>query len=181
MKLKEKYTKQVIPALQKELNQKNIQALPALEKVVLNVGLSANLKDDQYVSNVEKTLLAITGQKPVPTKAKQSIAGFKVREGQVVGLKVTLQGKRMYDFVDKLINVTLPRIRDFRGLETKSIDRQGNLSIGFREHLAFPEIDPDAVDKIHGLEVIIKTTAQNQQTGKALLVTMGFPFKKVNK
>lgn len=178
MNLKEKYLKQVIPALQKELNQSNIHALPEIKKVVLNVGLGANSKEDQYVANVEKTLQAITGQKPVPTKARQSIAGFKVREGQIVGLKVTLQGRRMYEFVDKLVNVALPRVRDFRGLNPKSIDRQGNMTIGFREHLAFPEINPDAVDTIHGLEVIIKTSAQNQKESKALFELLGFPFKK---
>jgi large subunit ribosomal protein L5 len=136
------------------------------------------MKDDKYIDNIEKTLTAITGQKPVKTHARQSISGFKIREGQIVGMKVTLHGSRMYNFVDKLIHTVIPRIRDFRGLDQKSLDQQGNLNIGFREHLAFPEINPDAVDTAHGLEVVIKTTASNKDQGLKLFKLLGFPFKK---
>jgi len=178
LSLKEKYNKQVVPVLQEELQVKNIQALPRLEKAVVNVGLSKGLKDDSFIKNVENTLTIITGQKPQPTKARQSIAGFKIREGQVVGMKVTLLGNRMYSFVNKLINIALPRIRDFRGLNIKSVDRQGNMTIGLQENLVFPEIDPDAVDTIHGLEIVIKTTAKTKEEGTKLLTLLGFPFKK---
>lgn len=178
MNLREKYTKEVSPALKQELGLKNVLEVPKITKVVVNVGLGNSGKDDAYFDTVEKTLVTITGQKPVRTVAKKSIAGFKIREGMVVGMKVTLRGNRMYSFVDKLINITLPRIRDFRGLRLKSVDRQGNLSIGFSENLAFPEINPDAVDTMHGLEVVISTSAKTKEDGIKLLTLLGFPFRK---
>lgn len=176
--LKEKFQKEVIPAMKKEFGYKNDLMVPKLEKVVLNVGLGPGVNNDKFIDTAEHTLTQITGQKPVLTKAKQSIAGFKIRAGQAVGMKVTLRGVRMYDFVDKLINVALPRIRDFRGIDQKQVDGQGNLSIGFRENLAFPEIDADAVDTIHGLQVIIKTTAKDHEQGIMLYKLLGFPFRR---
>lgn len=176
-RLKEKYQKEVIPALKEILDYKNSLAVPKLEKVVINVGTGQGLKDAKFNEVVANTLQRITGQRPVKTMAKKSISSFKVREGMVVGLMVTLRGKRMYDFVDKLINITLPRVRDFRGLEIKSVDGQGNLNIGFKEHLAFPEIKADEVEKIHGLEVAVITTAKTKKEGLELFKLLGFPFR----
>jgi large subunit ribosomal protein L5 len=177
MTLKEKYKKEVMPAMMKEFGFRNVMAVPKIEKVVINVGLSKALKDPKYLEVIENTLMRITGQRPVKTKAKKSIANFKIKEGMVVGMKVTLRGGRMYDFVDKLINVTLPRIRDFRGLSSKLVDRSGNLNIGFKEHIAFPEIRPDEVEKIHGLEVAVVTTAKSHEVGLKFLKLLGFPFR----
>jgi large subunit ribosomal protein L5 len=178
MTLKEKYQKEIIPAMMKEFGYKNAMAVPKLEKVIINSGLSKALKDPKFFEVIENTLMRITGQRPVKTKAKKSISSFKVRQGMVVGMKVTLRGKRMYDFVDKLINVTLPRIRDFRGLSPKNVDGGGNLNIGFREHIAFPEIKPDEVEKIHGLEVGLVTTASSHEEGLKFLKFLGFPFRE---
>jgi len=178
MKLQEFYKKQVIPELKKQFAYKNDLQVPKLEKVVLNVGLSKGLKEASFMEVVEDTLIRISGQKPVKTKAKKSISNFKIRKGLVIGMKVTLRGKRMYDFVDKLIKVTLPRVRDFRGLDLKTLDKEGNLNIGIKEHLAFPEIKADEIEKMHGLEVTIVTTAQTKEEGQALLIALGFPFKK---
>lgn len=178
MNLSELYKKQVIPQLKEEFGYKNTLAVPRLEKVVLNVGLSKGLKDKAFIETAESTLTRITGQKPVPTKAKKSISNFKIREGMVIGMKVTLRGKKMYDFVEKLIKVTLPRVRDFRGLDLKSIDPHGNLTIGIKEHIAFPEIKVDEIERVHGLELTVVTTAKNKKEGRALLKALGFPFKK---
>lgn len=176
-RLLEKYRKEIIPALKAELGLKNNLAVPKLEKVIVSIGTGQGLRDPRFNEVAEATLVRITGQKPIKTLAKKSIAAFKVRQGMKIGLKVTLRGKRMYDFVDKLINISLPRLRDFRGLEAKMMDGAGNLTIGFREHLAFPEIKSDEVEKIHGLEVTIVTTAKNDQAGMALLKRLGFPIK----
>ncbi|MFH1610824.1 MAG: 50S ribosomal protein L5 [Patescibacteria group bacterium] len=175
---KEKIQKEVIPAMQEKFGYKNKLAVPKIEKVTLNVGISANKKDDKFLELVENTLTRITGQKPVFTKARMSVSSFKIREGNVVGAKVTLRKQRMNDFVEKLINITLPRVRDFRGLFLKSIDRSGNLTIGFKENLAFAEINPDEVEKVHGLEIVITTSAKNKEEGTELLKLLGFPFKK---
>lgn len=177
--LYKKYQKEVVPALQKELGKKSVLALPRLVKVVLNVGIG-KFKDDAKMSEVaESTLQRITGQKPVFTLAKKSISAFKVREGMKVGLKVTLRGARMWDFLEKLINVALPRVRDFRGLSLKKgFDKQGNFTIGFKEHLVFPEIKSDEVEKIHGLEVSLMMNTANPKEGQALLRSLGFPFIK---
>lgn len=176
--LKEKYKKEVIPAMKKIFGYKNDLAVPKLEKVVVNVGTGQGLKDTKFNEIVENTLERITGQRSVKTMAKESISNFKIRKGLVVGMMVTLRGKRMYDFVDKLINITLPRVRDFRGLEIKSVDKQGNLNIGFKEHMAFPEIKADEVEKIHGLQVVIITTAKAKAKGIELLKLLGFPFSQ---
>ncbi|MAF24860.1 50S ribosomal protein L5 [bacterium] len=179
--VKQKYNKEVIPALQKELDLSNLMSTPRLEKVVVNIGVGQGLKDSRFNEVVVDTLTRITGQKPVSAKAKTSISNFKIREGMTVGYRVTLRGPRMYDFVDRLINVTLPRVRDFRGLSRKGVDAQGNLSIGFKEHIAFPEIKSDEVERIHGLEVTIVTTAKDRKSGLALFGQLGFPLKKVEK
>lgn len=176
--LKEKYTTQAVPELMKEFNYKNPLAVPKLVKVVLNVGLSHGLKDSKYIDVVEQTLMRITGQKPIKTKAKKSVSTFKIREGMLVGMKVTLRKKRMYDFVDKLVNISLARVRDFRGISSKAIDEQGNLTVGLREHIVFPEIRPDEVEKIHGLEITVVSDAKTKEEGLELLKLLGFPFKK---
>lgn len=176
--VKEKYQKMVIPALKEKFGQKNNLAVPRLVKVVVNVGTGQGLKDAKYNEVVENTLIRITGQRPVKTAAKKSISNFKIRKGLVVGQMATLRGKRMYDFLDKLINVTLARVRDFQGISPKSIDSQGNLNLGFKEHIAFPEIKSDEVEKIHGLQVSIITTAKNKKEGLELLRLLGFPFGK---
>lgn len=180
MKLKELYNKEIKPALKKEFRFKNDLAVPRLQKVSLNVGVGRFSKDKNYIDGVANTLMRITGQKPVLTKAKKSISAFKVREGMIIGVAVTLRGDRMYDFLEKLIKVTFPRVRDFRGVDNKKLDKTGNLSVGFREHLAFPEIKADEVDNIHGLEVNITTSARTREEGLALFTHLGFPFKKDN-
>ena len=177
MTLKEKYKKEIVPSLKEKFNYKNIFSIPKLSKVTVNIGLGVS-SDKVYQELVEKNLKAITGQKPVQVKARKSIAGFKIREGMVVGMMVTLRGERMYNFVDKLINVSLPRVRDFRGILPKSVDDGGNLSIGIKEHIIFPEIHMDDVERIHGLQVVISTTAKNKEEGFEIFKLMGVPFKK---
>ena len=177
-KLQEQYRKKVVPALQEEFGIKNVNAVPKIEKVTLNVGLGSGIKDSKYQEVVEDTLKRITGQKPVANKARISVAGFKIREGMNVGMKVTLRGKRMWDFIEKLVNVTFPRVSDFRGIGPKAIDKNGNFSYGFKEHVAFPEIRPDEIETIHGLEVNITTSATSYDQGMSLFKKLGFPFKK---
>ena len=176
--LHQQYKKDITPALKEKLGYKNIYQVPALEKVVINVGIGKGLKDKEYIETVKKTLVRISGQKPIETVAKKSISNFKIREGMVVGIKVTLRGARMWDFVEKLVNVTLPRVRDFRGISPKSFDEKGNYSLGFKEYIAFPEINQDEVERLHGLEVVIVTKANNKEESKVLLEALGFPFKK---
>ncbi|MBU2542680.1 50S ribosomal protein L5 [Patescibacteria group bacterium] len=175
-RLQKQYKEQVLPILRKQFNYKNIMEVPKLEKVVINVGYGRNVKDAGFVDNIEKTLRNISGQNPIHNKAKKSISNFKIREGMKVGASVTLRGKKMYDFVDKLISVTLPRVRDFRGLNRKSFDKNGNYTLGLKEHVAFPEVRGDSTEKIHGLEIVICTTAHNKEEGEALLEKIGFPF-----
>lgn len=177
MNLREKYQKEVAEKLKKEYGYANDLAIPRLLKVSLNIGIGKSKDDPKVAETAENTLKRITGQKPVYTLAKKSISAFKIREKMKVGLKVTLRGKRMWDFLEKLINITLPRVRDFRGLEPKAIDRTGNLTIGFKEHLVFPEINSDEVEKLHGLEVSVATTAKNQKEALSLFKHLGFPFK----
>lgn len=177
-RLQAAYEKQVVPALMEKLGVKNRMAVPKLRKVVLNVGLKAGLKDPKLTDHVERVITKITGQKPVKTLAKKSISNFKIRQGQVVGMMVTLRGLRMYDFLDKLMNVTLPRVRDFRGLSPKTIDSHGNLSMGFKEFLAFPEIRAEDTDYMHGLEVTVVTTAGSKASGLALLRGIGLPINE---
>lgn len=172
------YQKSVIPALQKQFGFSNAFQVPKITKVTLNVGIGKSLKDPNVVAVVEDSLTRIAGQKPIRTKAKKSIASFKVRAGQVIGLSVTLRKARMLDFLEKLVHVALPRVRDFRGLDVSAVDKQGNLNIGFRENLAFPEIKSDEIERTHGLEVNITSNAKTREEGIALFTLLGFPFKK---
>lgn len=180
MNLKEKYKKEVIKKLKEEFKYKNVMEIPALKKVVINAGFGRFAKDKAYVENVAKSLAKISGQKPVMCKAKKSIASFKIREGMIIGSSVTLSGARMYDFVDKLINVTFPRVRDFRGIDIKGVDRTGNMTIGFKEQIAFPEISADDVENTFGLEICLHNSAKTKEEGAALFKLLGFPFKKTN-
>lgn len=176
MTIKERYNKEIAPALMKELKVKNPMAVPKVTSVTLAVGISANQKDAKFQDTVENVLQRISGQRPVKTKAKQSISNFKIRKGMVVGMRVTLRGPRMWHFLDKFLNVTFPRIRDFRGISPKFIDARGNITVGFKEFLAFPEIRPDEVERVHGLQVTVSTTAGDKTKGYALLKALGFPF-----
>jgi large subunit ribosomal protein L5 len=175
--LREIYEKQVAPDLMKHFGYKNRMAVPKLKLVSVNVGMSTNLlKDPKIPETVESTLTRITGQKPVKTLAKKSIASFKIRQGQHIGMKVTLRGDRMWHFLEKLIHVTMPRIRDFRGISPKLIDKQGNLSIGFKEYIAFPEIRSDEIERLHGVQVTVSSTAKTREEGLELFKRLGFPF-----
>jgi len=176
MTLKERYIKEIRPSLMKELGVSNIMAAPKVTKVTVSVGLSQAIKDPKVMELIEQTLRRITGQKPVTTKAKKSIASFKIREGQIVGIMVTLRGERMWDFLTRFTQFTFPRIRDFRGISDSTVDAQGNMSIGFKEHLAFPEIRTDEVERVHGLQVTVTSTAGNRKNGLALFKALGFPF-----
>lgn len=171
------YKTDVVPKIQKEFGYKNVHAVPTVKSVSLNIGLGPGLKDAKFLETAEKTLTRITGQKPVSTKSRKSISGFKIREGMVVGMKVTLRGKRMWDFLSKLIWVSLPRVRDFRGLSPDAFDGRGNYSIGFKEHIAFPEIRSDEIEVIHGLQVTIATSAKNDKEARSLLKNMGLPLR----
>jgi large subunit ribosomal protein L5 len=175
-RLKDKYTAEVIPALKQKFGYKNINEVPRLEKVVLNMGLGECKDNPKSMELAVSELAAIAGQKPLVTKAKKSIANFKIREGMNVGAKVTLRGERMYEFVDKLVSISLPRVRDFRGVSTKAFDGRGNYALGVREQLIFPEIDYDKVEKIRGMEMIFVTTAKTDEEAKELLRLMGMPF-----
>lgn len=173
--LKEKMTKEVGPALRKEFGLTNVHQTPSILKITLNAGFGKG-KDAKFADVVVETIRRITGQQPVKTKAKKSIAGFKIREGMVVGVMTTLRGDRMWDFVGKLANVAFARIRDFRGIPESAVDSHGNFNYGFTEHTAFPEIPPDEVESLHGLQVTITTSAKNHEQGVALLKALGFPF-----
>jgi len=178
MALKETYKKEIIPKLMKEFGYKNVNAVPNVKAVTLNIGIGPGLKDAKYTETAEQTLIRITGQRPVKTLARKSISAFKIREGMVVGMKVTMRGKRMWTFLDKLLHVSLPRVRDFRGLSPKAFDGNGNYSIGFKEHTAFPEIRSDEIEMIHGLQVTIGTTAKSNKEAEALLKHLGLPLTK---
>ncbi len=179
MRLIDKYKKEAVPAMQKKFGYTNVQAVPKLIKAVMNVGFGKLSKEAKIVETVEQVVKAITGQRPLLTKAKKSISNFKVREGTVIGVKVTLRGRRLYDFLEKLVTVTLPRLRDFRGLSLKSFDQQGNLAIGFPEYLAFPEISAESLDKLFGLEVVIVTNAKTKEEAVELFKLLGFPLQKI--
>lgn len=182
MSLKEQYKTEIASKLQKELGLGNPMAVPTLEKVTVAVGISpSKQKDGKLMETAEEVLTRITGQKPVQTLARKSISNFKIREGQAVGIMVTLRGKQMWDFIDKLINVTFPRVRDFRGIQETVVDQSGNLTIGFTEHLAFPEVRPDEIERVHGLQVTVSTTAKSREQGLALFRLLGFPFNRVSK
>ena len=178
MRLKELYQKEILPRLKEEFGLKNDFLAPKLDKVVINVGFGRHNKDKAYIESVGKSLTSISGQKPIFTKAKKSISAFKIREGMTIGAVVTLRGNRMYDFVEKLVNVSFPRVRDFRGISEKSVDRSGNINIGFKDNLSFPEISPEMSENAHGLEISITTTGNNREQGLKLFKLMGFPFKK---
>jgi large subunit ribosomal protein L5 len=176
--LKEKYKKEVVPRLMELGGYKNIMQVPRLEKVALNIGLGEAITDAKALESAEKDLAAISGQHPVITRAKKSIAAFRLREGMTVGIRVTLRGERMYQFLEKLINAALPRMREFRGVSPSSFDGRGNYTLGFKEQTIFPEIDYDKIDKARGLEVSIVTTAKTDQEGKNLLELLGMPFAR---
>ncbi|MCZ2075061.1 MAG: 50S ribosomal protein L5 [Bryobacterales bacterium] len=177
-RLKEHYTKNVIPGLIKEFGYKNVMAVPKLEKISLNIGLGEATQNPKLMDPAVSELAQIAGQKPVVTKASKSIAAFKLREGMSVGCMVTLRGDRMYEFFDRLVNVSLPRVRDFRGVSTKSFDGRGNYTLGIRDQLIFPEIDYNKVEKIKGMNICITTTARTDAEGLALLRQLGMPFRQ---
>ena len=176
--LKEVYKNEVVPGLMKKFNYKSVMQVPKLEKIVINMGVSDVKDNAKALENAMRDLEIITGQKVVSTKAKKSIAGFKIREGMEIGCKVTLRSKKMYDFAERLFSVALPRVRDFRGLSPNSFDGRGNYSMGVKEQLIFPEIEYDKIDKIRGMDIIFVTTAKSDEEAKALLELLGMPFSK---
>ena len=177
-RLKEKYKNEIIPNLQKEFSYKTVMQVPKLEKIVINIGCGDASHNSKKLEACVNDLLNITGQKPVITKARKSIAGFKLREGQSIGCKVTLRGDAMYNFLDKLISISLPRVRDFRGLSRKAFDGRGNYTIGIKEQLIFPEIEFDDVVKVRGMDIVLVTTANTNEEALALLENLGIPFRK---
>lgn len=177
---KEQYQKTIVPALKKELGYSNAWQLPRLSKVVVNIGLGSGQKDPKFSEAAVAMLRQVTGQQPVKTLAKKSISNFKIRQGQVVGLKVTLRGERMRSFLEKLVHVTLPRVRDFRGLDLSAVDGNGNLTIGLKESIAFPEISADEVERVSGVEVTVVTTTRDRAEGLALFRQLGFPFRSTS-
>lgn len=174
---KEKYTKEIIPALMKEFGYASVMQVPKLEKIIVNIGAGEGSKDEKFITAAVNDLTQITGQKPVVTKARKSIAGFKIREGQPVGVKVTLRGENMYYFFEKLVKVGLPRVRDFRGVSAHSFDGHGNYTLGIKEQLIFPEIEYDDVVKVRGMDIVFVTTAKSNEEAKSLLKGFGMPFK----
>ena len=176
-RLKVRYREEVLPRLRQELGYGNGMEVPRLQKVVINMGVGDALKDARMLEAATQDLAVITGQRPVVTKARKSIAGFKLREGMSIGAKVTLRGDRMWEFVDRLITVAIPRIRDFRGLSRRSFDGHGNYTLGLTEQLIFPEVDYDKVVKVRGMDITVATTARTDDEGRALLIALGFPFE----
>lgn len=177
-RLKERYRNEILPALMREFNYGNVMQAPKVDKVVVNIGLGEALQNARALESASADVATITGQKPVITRAKRSIANFKVREGNPIGVSVTVRGDRMYEFLDRLLNAALPRIRDFHGVSPKAFDGRGNFSLGIREQLIFPEIDYDKVDRIRGMQVNIVTTARSDEEGRRLLELMGMPFAR---
>ena len=177
-RLKEKYTTEVMKAMMEKFGYKNVMEIPKVEKIIINMGVGEAVGNPKALDAAVGDMTIIAGQKPVITKAKKSIAAFKIRQGMPIGAKVTLRGTRMYQFLDKLINISLPRVRDFRGLNPKSFDGRGNYSLGIKEHLIFPEIDYDKVDRVRGLDITITTSANTDEEGRALLAAFNFPFRK---
>ena len=174
---KEKYTKEIVPELMKEFEYTSVMQVPKLEKIIVNIGAGEGSKDEKFITAAVNDLTKITGQKPVVTKARKSIAGFKIREGQPVGVKVTLRGENMYYFFEKLVKVGLPRVRDFRGVSAHSFDGHGNYTLGIKEQLIFPEIEYDDVVKVRGMDIVFVTTAKSNEEAKSLLKGFGMPFK----
>lgn len=177
-RLKDKYKNEVVPALMKQFNYDNIMRVPRLEKVVINMGVGQAVQDPKQLDGAVRDMTTIAGQKPVITKAKKSIANFKIRTGMRIGAKVTLRGDRMMEFLDKLFNAALPRVRDFGGISPTSFDGRGNFAMGLREQLVFPEIEYDKIDKIRGMDIVITTTAKTDEEAKVLLKLMGMPFRE---
>ena len=177
-RLKEFYTSEVAPALMKKFNYKSPMQIPRFDKIVINVGAGEAKDNAKAIDAIMADLATITGQKPVPTYAKKSVANFKLRKGMKIGVKVTLRGERMYEFMDRLFNVALPRVRDFKGINPNAFDGRGNYSLGLKEQLIFPEIDYDKVDKVRGMDIVFVTTAPNDEEAKELLTLMGAPFAR---
>jgi len=177
-RVKEKYLNQVVPALMKQFSYKNIMQVPKLDKIVLNVGLGEAIQNIKLLDGIQKELTAIAGQKAVITKAKKSIAGFKLRAGMPIGCTVTLRGTKMYEFFDRMVSLALPRIRDFRGVSKSSFDGHGNYALGVKEQFIFPEVDYDKVEMVHGMDIVICMTANTDEEGRALLSELGMPFRK---
>lgn len=176
-RLRDRYRNELAPALMERFNYRNIMQVPRVEKVVINMGVGEAAQDSKALESAMKDLAAISGQRPVVSRAKKSVANFKLREGMPIGCRVTLRGSRMYDFLDKLINVSLPRIRDFRGVSPRSFDGRGNYSLGIREQLIFPEINYDTIDKLRGMDITIVTSAETDEEALALLAGLGMPFR----
>jgi large subunit ribosomal protein L5 len=181
VRLRSDYNTKFVPELEKELGLKNVHQLPKLEKIVLNVGLGRAMNDKKVIETAKNTLTKITGQHPQETFAKKSIAGFKLREGNMIGLKVTLRGDKMYEFADRMINIVLPRLRDFHGVSNKAFDKAGNYSMGFTDQSVFPELSFDETTTVHGIQVVFVISAHEQAHAKALLTKFGMPFEKENK
>jgi len=176
--MQERYQQEVVPALQNAFNYRNVMEIPHIHKVVVNIGLGEAMGNSKALDAATTDMTTITGQKPIHTKARKSIANFKLREGVIIGVKVTLRGERMWAFVDRLINVALPRVRDFRGVSPDAFDGRGNYTLGLRDQLIFPEIEYDKIDKLRGMEITIVTTAKNDEHSRAMLRFLGMPFRK---
>jgi large subunit ribosomal protein L5 len=176
-RLKVRYRDEVVPRLKQEMGKSNVMQVPGLDKIVVNMGIGDALKDGRMLDAALADLVVITGQKPVVTKARKSIAGFKLREGQSIGAKVTLRGDRMWEFLDRLLSIAIPRIRDFRGLNQKAFDGHGNYTLGLTEQLIFPEVDYDKVTTVRGMDITVVTTAKTDDDGRSLLTALGFPFE----
>lgn len=177
-RLKEKYQNEIVPALVEKFNYSSVMAVPKVEKIVINMGVGDAVSNVKALDKAVEELTQITGQKPLITKAKKSIAGFKLREGMPIGAKVTLRGVRMFEFLDKLVSVSLPRVRDFRGISKKAFDGRGNYTLGVKEQLIFPEVDYDKVDRVRGMDIVVVTTAKTDEEARELLTHMGMPFQK---
>jgi large subunit ribosomal protein L5 len=177
-KLKEQYTKEVVPAIMKSLSLHNVMQVPRVQKVVVNIGVGEALDNPKALDAAVSDLTQVTGQKPIITKARKSIANFKLREGRAIGVKVTLRGERMWAFLDRILNIVLPRVRDFRGVSPDSFDGRGNYTLGLREQLIFPEIEYDKIDKVRGMEITIVTSAPSDDQATMLLTLLGMPFRK---
>ncbi len=177
-RLKKKYKEEIVKSMMKEFNYKNIMQVPQLKKIVLNFGLGESIENKKLLETAVEELMLISGQRPVKTKAKKSIAGFKLRKGMEIGCKVTLRGDRMYEFLDRFINIALPRVRDFRGISKDSFDGRGNFAVGIQEQIIFPEIDYDKVEKIHGMDIVITTTARKDEEARKLIEAFGMPYRR---
>lgn len=177
-RLKEKYIKEVTPSLVEKFNYSSVMQTPKVDKIVINMGVGDAVSNAKNLDKAVEELALISGQKPIITKAKKSIAGFRLREGMPIGAKVTLRGERMYEFLDKLVSVSLPRVRDFHGVSKKSFDGRGNFTLGVKEQLIFPEVDYDLVDKVRGMDIVIVTTAKTDEESRELLTQLGMPFQK---